>query len=77
MGAPPKRMAVCVPAAAAGCELVEAALGQRYSAASMDKAGERAEPAEEGLVVACVMPGLRLAGSAGSLVHPRVIVGTA
>jgi hypothetical protein len=54
-----------------------AGVGQRYSAATMDKAGERAEPADEGLVVACVMPGLRLAGSAGSLVHPRVIVGTA
>ncbi|MBK8694572.1 MAG: hypothetical protein IPN17_20400 [Deltaproteobacteria bacterium] len=72
-----ERRALSRAAAAAGCELVEAALGQRYSAASMDKAGERAEPAEEGLVVACVMPGLRLAGSAGSLVHPRVIVGTA
>ena len=64
-------------ASAAGCELVEAAVGARFGAATMDKAGERAEPADEGLVVACVMPGLRLAGSAGSLLHPRVIVGTA
>lgn len=71
-----ERRALARAAAAAGCELVEAAVGQRYSAGSMEKAGERAEPAEEGLVVACVMPGLRLAGSAGSLVHPRVIVGT-
>lgn len=71
-----ERRALARAAAAAGCELVEAAVGQRYSAGSMEKAGERPEPAEEGLVVACVMPGLRLAGSAGSLVHPRVIVGT-
>jgi hypothetical protein len=72
-----ERRALTAAAAAAGCELVEAAVGARYGAATMDKAGERPEPADEGLVVACVMPGLRLAGSAGSLVHPRVIVGTA
>ena len=72
-----ERRALAAAAAAAGCELVDAAVGQRFSAAAMDKAGERAEPADEGLVVAGVMPGLRLAGSAGSLVHPRVIVGTA
>lgn len=72
-----ERRALAAGAAAAGCELVEAPVGQRYSAATMDKAGERAEPADEGLVVACAMPGLRLSGSAGSLVHPRVIVGTA
>lgn len=72
-----ERRALARAAVTAGCELVEAAVGQRYSAAAMDKAGERAEPADEGLVVACVMPGLRLAGSAGAVVHPRVIVGTA
>lgn len=72
-----ERRALARAAAAAGCELVEAPVGQRYSPTTMDKAGERAEPADEGLVVACAMPGLRLTGSAGSLVHARVIVGTA
>lgn len=72
-----ERAALAKAAAAAGCELVEPDVGQRYNAAAMEKAGERAEPADEGLVVACVMPGLRLAGTAGAVVHPRVIVGTA
>lgn len=72
-----ERRCLARAAAAAGCELIEPATGARYSAATMEKAAERAEPAEEGLVVACAMPGLRLAGSAGSVVHPRVIVGTA
>lgn len=72
-----ERAALAKAAQAAGCELVEPPVGQRFHAAAMDKAGERAEPADEGLVVACVMPGLRLAGTAGAVVHPRVIVGTA
>jgi hypothetical protein len=72
-----ERRALAAAAAAAGCELVDAAPGQRFNPTAMDKAGERPEPADEGLVVACVMPGLRLAGSAGAVVHPRVIVGTA
>ena len=70
-------MALAKAAVAAGCELLEPAVGQRFNAATMDKAGERAEPADEGLVVACVMPGVRLVGTAGAVVHPRVIVGTA
>ncbi len=70
-------VALAKAAAAAGCDLVVPEVGQRFNAATMDKAGERAEPADEGLVVACVMPGVRLVGTAGAVVHPRVIVGTA
>lgn len=69
-----EREALEAMAAAAGCELVEVGSGQRFSAAAMEKVGVRAEPAEEGNVLECVMPGLRKAGNSGSLVHPKVVV---
>ncbi len=61
---------------AAGCTLVEVSVGQRYSAATMEKVSTRSEPADEGLVLECSAPGLRLAGSAGALVFPKVVVAT-
>jgi hypothetical protein len=42
----------------------------------MDKAMVQADPAEEGNVLECLMPGLRLAGTDGALVFPRVLVAT-
>lgn len=63
-------------ALAAGCALVSVAPGTRFNAAQMERVGTRSEPAEEGHVLECVVPGLRLAGSTGSLLHPRVIVAT-
>lgn len=63
-------------ARAASCALVLVAPGARFNAAQMERVGTRSEPAEEGHVLECVTPGLRLAGSAGSLLHPRVIVAT-
>lgn len=71
-----ERVALEAMAAAAGCELVDVATGQRFAAATMEKAGTRAEPAEEGNVLSCVMPGLRRAGTTGSLAHAKVIVAT-
>jgi len=64
-------------ALAAGCELIPVAAGQRFSSATMEKAGTRPEPAEEDHVLECVMPGVRLAGGHGAAVHPRVLVATA
>ncbi len=63
-------------AAAAGCELVAPASGTRFSASSMEKAATTSDPAEEGNVVECMLPGLRRAGTEGSLVFPRVRVAT-
>jgi hypothetical protein len=63
-------------AAAAGCELIVPAAGTRFSAAAMERAGSVSEPAEEGNVVSCAMPGLRRAGTEGALVFPRVVVAT-
>lgn len=63
-------------AEAAGCELIAPEHGVRFSASSMDKASTTPDPAEEGNVLECLLPGLRLAGSDGSLVFPRVLVAT-
>ncbi|MEZ4393018.1 MAG: hypothetical protein R3A48_18175 [Polyangiales bacterium] len=69
--------ALAAMASAAGCELVRVEAGARYAASSMEKVGTRAEPAEEDLVLECAMPGLRVAGTQGLAVQPRVIVGAA
>jgi hypothetical protein len=63
-------------AAAAGCELVVPAHGTRFLPSSMDKVATTSDPAEEGNVVDCLLPGLRRAGTEGSLVFPRVRVAT-
>lgn len=63
-------------ARAAGCALVTVSPGTRFNAAQMERASTRSDPAEEGNVLECVLPGLRLAGSPGSLLHPRVVVAT-
>ena len=59
---------------AAGCRLLEVAIGTRFASSSMEKAGERSSPSEEGEVLECVMPGLRRTDAPGSLVFPRVVV---
>lgn len=71
-----ERNALKAIAAAAGCELIVPAAGTRFSASSMDKASTAPEPAEEGNVLECLMPGSRLAGTEGALVFPRVLVAT-
>jgi hypothetical protein len=63
-------------AAAAGCELVSPAPGTRFAAGSMDRASSVSQPAEEGNVVECLMPGGRRSGTEGALVLPRVVVAT-
>jgi len=63
-------------AQAAGCALVMVAPGTRFNAAQMERVATRSDPAEEGNVLECITPGLRLATSPGSLLHPRVIVAT-
>ena len=63
-------------AAAAGCELVIPAPGTRFAATAMDKASSVSQPAEEGNVVECLMPGARRSGTDGALVLPRVVVAT-
>lgn len=70
-----ERAAMQGMAEAAGCELIVPDMGTRYSSQSMDRAATARDPAEEGNVVECLMPGLRLAGSAGALVFPKVKVG--
>ena len=72
--APQERAALADLAAAAGCQLIEPALGMRFSSLSMDKADTASDPAEADNVLECLIPGLRLAGSDGSLVFPRVRV---
>lgn len=69
--------AIAAMATAAGCSLVRVDPGTRHAPASMEKVGARTAPAEEDLVLECVMPGLRVAGAQGLAVQPRVIVGTA
>ena len=71
-----ERTALAALAAAAGTEPIAPPPGTRFSAASMEKAGSVNEPAEEGNVVTCAMPGLRRAGTDGALVFPRVVVAT-
>jgi hypothetical protein len=63
-------------AAAAGCELLIPAPGTRFAATAMDKASSVSQPAEEGNVVECLMPGARRSGTEGALVLPRVVVAT-
>jgi len=63
-------------ATAAGCDLVIPTHGTRFQSSSMDKAATAIDPAEEGNVVECLLPGLRRAGTEGSLVFPRVRVAT-
>jgi hypothetical protein len=63
-------------AAAAEGELMTPAAGTKFSASTMDKASTVADPAEEGNVVACLMPGLRRSGTEGALLFPRVVVAT-
>ena len=63
-------------AAAAGCELVIPAPGTRFAAVAMDRASSVSQPAEEGNVVECLMPGGRRSGTEGALVLPRVVVAT-
>jgi hypothetical protein len=63
-------------AAAAGCELVTPTPGTRFAATSMDKASSVSQPAEEGNVVECLIPGARRSGTEGALVLPRVVVAT-
>jgi hypothetical protein len=63
-------------AAVAGCELITPPAGTRFSAAVMEKAGQVSEPAEEGNVIACAVPGLRRVGTDGALIFPRVVVAT-
>jgi len=70
-----ERAAMQGMAEAAGCELIVPDVGTRYSSQGMEKAATLRDPAEEGNVVECMMPGLRLAGSAGALVFPKVKVG--
>jgi hypothetical protein len=72
----PERGALASLASAGGCELIEPEHGVRFSSSAMDKAMVQADPAEEGNVLECLMPGLRLAGTDGALVFPRVLVAT-
>ncbi len=69
-----EREALMVLAKAAGCEIIEPDLGARYEADQMDKVASAPDPAEESNVLACLLPGLRLAGSSGALVFPKVKV---
>ncbi|HLM73961.1 MAG TPA: hypothetical protein VK459_14750 [Polyangiaceae bacterium] len=71
-----EKSAIGALAAAAGCSLIIPDAGVRFSPGSMDKAASVSDPAEEGNVVECLVPGLRLAGTDGSLVLPRVVVAT-
>jgi hypothetical protein len=69
-----ERVALTRLAEAAGGELIDPVPGTRFSSQTMEKAGTVADPAEEGNVTRCALPGLRLRGSEGALVFPRVIV---
>lgn len=72
-----EQAAISALADAAGCELVLPKMGERFSPSSMEKVKTVSEPSEEGNVVDCAMPGLRLAGSEGALVLPKVVVAIA
>lgn len=71
-----ERAALPALAAAAGCDLITPTAGARFTASAMEKAGTVSDPAEEGNVVSCAIPGLRRAGTEGALVFPRVLVAT-
>ena len=63
-------------AGAAGCELIVPERGARFAGAAMEKASTQVDPAEEGNVLDCLLPGLRLSGTDGTMVAPRVVVAT-
>lgn len=69
-----ERAALADMAQAAHCELIEPALGVRFDPDAMDKVATAPDPSEEGNVLGCLMPGLRLADSEGALVFPKVKV---
>jgi hypothetical protein len=71
-----ERATLAALAKIAGGELVVPAPGTRFSPGSMEKASTVSDPAEEGNVVSCAMPGLRRAGTDGALVFPKVVVAT-
>ena len=71
-----ERIALPGLAAAAGCELLTPTPGTRFTATAMDKASSVSQPAEEGNVVECLIPGARRSGTEGALVLPRVVVAT-
>jgi hypothetical protein len=71
-----ERVALTRLAEAADGELIDPAPGTRFSTQTMEKAGTLADPAEEGNVTRCALPGLRLRGTDGALVFPRVVVAT-
>lgn len=71
-----ERVALTRLAEAAGGELIDPTPGTRFSSQTMDKAGTTSDPAEEGNVTRCALPGLRLRGTEGALVFPRVVVAT-
>lgn len=63
-------------ASTSGCELIAPLHGTRFSSSSMEKVATMSDPAEEGNVVECLLPGLRRAGTDGSLLFPKVKVAT-
>ena len=71
-----ERRALTSLAQAAGCETIVVDVGTKFSATTMERAASEPDPAEEGNVLACWIPGLRLAGTDGSMVFPRVLVAT-
>ncbi len=71
-----ERVALTRLAEAADGELIDPAPGTRFSSQAMEKAGTVSDPAEEGNVARCALPGLRLRGTDGALVFPRVVVAT-
>jgi hypothetical protein len=71
-----ERTALTALATIAGCEEIDPPVGTRFSATSMEKSGTLSDPAEEGNVLSCALPGLRRAGTEGALVFPRVVVAT-
>lgn len=71
-----ERAAVAGIAAAAGCDLLSPAPGTKFSSSTMDKASTVSEPAEEGNILECLIPGLRRSGTDGALLFPRVLVAT-
>lgn len=73
---PTERAPLAELAEASGCELIEPERGSRFSSQQMDKALTQPDPAEEGNILECLMPGLRLTGTEGALLFPRVLVAT-
>lgn len=69
-----ERSALVPLAEAVGCELLIPKAGERFSAASMEKVKTVSEPSEEGNVLECAMPGIKIAGNEAALVLPKVVV---